>query len=70
MQTTRHCRGASGDSGSQLTHPSAPSHRDHARITAMLHQAGFTGVTVHGGYRADTAPTAADNVWTFEATRT
>ncbi|WP_405708049.1 class I SAM-dependent methyltransferase [Streptomyces sp. NBC_00046] len=41
-----------------------------AEFTAMLHQAGFTDVTVHGGYRADTTPTAADNVWTFEATRT
>ncbi|MFI9630325.1 class I SAM-dependent methyltransferase [Streptomyces sp. NPDC052042] len=40
-----------------------------AEFTAMLHQAGFTDVTVHGGYRAGTAPTAADNVWTFEATR-
>ncbi|MBD0676207.1 class I SAM-dependent methyltransferase [Streptomyces sp. CBMA156] len=40
-----------------------------AEFTAMLHRAGFTGVTVHGGYRAGSAPTAADDVWTFEATR-
>jgi len=38
-------------------------------FTAMLHQAGFTNVVVHGGYRAGSAPTAADDVWTFEATR-
>ncbi|MEL5959146.1 class I SAM-dependent methyltransferase [Streptomyces sp. CLV115] len=41
-----------------------------AEFTAMLHRAGFTDVTVHGGYRAGIAPTAADDVWTFEATRT
>ncbi|MFF0297370.1 hypothetical protein ACFYST_28065 [Kitasatospora sp. NPDC004614] len=35
----------------------------------MLQRAGFTGITVHGGYRAGSAPTAADEVWTFEATR-
>ncbi|MEV4250655.1 class I SAM-dependent methyltransferase [Streptosporangium canum] len=41
-----------------------------AEFTAMLHRAGFADVSVHGGYRAGTAPTAADDVWTFEATRT
>jgi SAM-dependent methyltransferase len=41
-----------------------------AEFTAMLHGAGFAGVTVHGGYRAGAAPTATDDIWTFEATRT
>ncbi|MFI8437380.1 class I SAM-dependent methyltransferase [Streptomyces sp. NPDC079020] len=40
-----------------------------AEFTAMLRQAGFAHVSVHGGYRAGSAPTAADDVWTFEATR-
>ncbi|BAU85301.1 SAM dependent methyltransferase [Streptomyces laurentii] len=38
-------------------------------FTAMLREAGFADVRVHGGYRADAAPTATDDVWTFEATR-
>ncbi|MFI6920554.1 class I SAM-dependent methyltransferase [Nonomuraea spiralis] len=41
-----------------------------SEFTAMLHQAGFTNVVVHGGYRAGSAPIAADDIWTFEATRT
>ncbi|MCW5251306.1 class I SAM-dependent methyltransferase [Streptomyces sp. SHP 1-2] len=40
-----------------------------AEFTAMLHRAGFARVEVHGGYRAGAAPTTADDVWTFEATR-
>ncbi|QBJ98565.1 class I SAM-dependent methyltransferase [Rhodococcus sp. ABRD24] len=40
-----------------------------AEFTAMLRHAGFTEVSVHGGYRVDHAPTPADDVWTFEAIR-
>ncbi len=40
-----------------------------AEFTAMLHQAGFTDVSIHGGYRVGDAPTPADQVWTFEAVR-
>jgi ubiquinone/menaquinone biosynthesis C-methylase UbiE len=40
-----------------------------AEFRELLHQAGFTDVDVHGGYRAGSAPTLEDDVWTFEATR-
>ncbi|MEU3219521.1 class I SAM-dependent methyltransferase [Streptomyces sp. NPDC006971] len=40
-----------------------------SEFTALLEQAGFSTVTAHGNYRAGVAPTASDDVWTFEATR-
>ncbi|NKR26096.1 methyltransferase domain-containing protein [Rhodococcus hoagii] len=40
-----------------------------AEFTTMLYQAGFAEVAVHGGYRAGSAPTHTDAVWTFEAIR-
>jgi hypothetical protein len=38
-------------------------------FSAMLRDAGFPQVTVHGDYHAGLRPVRESRVWTFEATR-